>query len=336
MDAYDATTAGRAIAAFVNDLSNWYVRRSRRRFWDGDPVALATLWECLVTVTKLLAPFAPFVADEIYDNLDGSEQSVHLCDFPEPGARDEDLERAMEAARDAVQLGLAARAQAKVKLRQPLREAAVVASGDARAGIERLADVVRDELNVKSLRFVSAADELGRRELKPNYRALGPRFGSEMGQVAAAVAALDADHAAVAFAEGRTIGISIDGREHELSADDLVIAMAPLEGYGVEREGESAIALDLHIDDELRREGLAREIVRAVQGARKAAGLAVEDRIALWLGGDDELLGAARAHEPYIAGETLAREVAYDTATPQGSTTTTIDGRELQIGIERA
>jgi isoleucyl-tRNA synthetase len=336
LDAYDATFAGRAIADFVDDLSNWYVRRSRRRFWDGDPAALEVLHHCLVTVAQLLAPFTPFVADAIYDNLDGSEPSVHLTDFPEPGERDEALERDMDVAREAVRLGLAARAQAKVKLRQPLREAAVVAAGDDRAAIERLADIVREELNVKSLRFVSAADDLGRHEVKPNFRALGPRFGSHMSQVTAAVQALDPEHVVTAFAEGRTVGIAVDGREHELTAGDLQVATVPLEGYGVEREGESAIALDLHIDDELRREGLAREIVRAVQNARKAAGLAVEDRIALWLGGDDEVLAAAREHQAFIAGETLALDVAYDSGEPEGTSTSTVDGHELRIGVRRA
>jgi isoleucyl-tRNA synthetase len=241
----------------------------------------------------------------------------------------------MAAAREAVRLGLAARAQAKVKLRQPLREAAVVAAGEERASIERLADVIAEELNVKSLRFVSGAEELGRYEIKPNYRALGPRFGSQMSQVAAAVAALDADHVASAFREGRMVGIALDGREHELTAEDLQLGLAPLEGYGVEREGGHAVALDLAIDDDLRREGLAREIVRAVQAARKAAGLAVEDRIALSLAGDDELLAAARAHEAFIAGETLARRVEYDGDAPS-ATPAVIEGRELSIGVARA
>ena len=167
------------------------MRRSRRRFWDGDPAAFATLRTCLVTVTKLLAPFTPFVADEIYDNLDGSEPSVHLEDWPKAGERDEDLEFAMATVRETVRLGLAARGQAKLKVRQPLRAAVVVAAGSERAAIERLADVALEELNVKELRYVSQADELGSYEVKPNYRALGPRFGKSMPQVAAAVAALD-------------------------------------------------------------------------------------------------------------------------------------------------
>jgi isoleucyl-tRNA synthetase len=334
LEDYDATLSGRAIAAFVEDLSNWYVRRSRRRFWDGDPAAFATLRTCLVTVAKLLAPFTPFVADELYDNLDGSEPSVHLADFPEPGPRDEPLEVAMGVARETVRLGLAARGQARLKVRQPLREAVIVAAGREREAIERLGDIVRDELNVKTLRFVSAADELGRYEVRPNYRTLGPRFGKLMPLVADAIEALDPAHVARALREGREIGISVDGHDHTLGPDDLQLAMRPLEGYQLEREGSHAVALDLALDDELRREGLAREIVHAVQAARKSAGLAVEDRIALALGGDDELLAAARAHEDYLRGETLARTLSYDS---DGSgSSATIEGLELRIAVERA
>ncbi|MGB2710503.1 MAG: isoleucine--tRNA ligase, partial [Conexibacter sp.] len=222
MDDYDATSAGRAVQTFVDDLSNWYVRRSRRRFWDGDPAAFATLRHCLVAVTQLLAPFTPFVADAIYCNLDpDGEASVHLCDFPAVSPRDEALEEAMDVAREAVRLGLAARGQSKVKLRQPLRAAVVVATDRERAAIERLVDIVRDELNVKHVRFVSAADELATLELRPNYRSLGPRFGKDMPLAAAAVAALNPAHVAAALREGRTVEIAVAGRDHELTAEDL-------------------------------------------------------------------------------------------------------------------
>jgi isoleucyl-tRNA synthetase len=334
LEAFDATLGGRAIAAFVDDLSNWYVRRSRPRFWRSEPAAFDTLRECLVTVAHLLAPFCPFVADEVYDNLDGSEPSVHLCDFPVPGERDRELELDMEVAREAVRLGQAARAQAKVKLRQPLREAVIVAAGREREAIERLADVVRDELNVKALRFVSAADELGRYEVRPNYRTLGPRFGRQMPQVAAAVAALDPARVAEALRAERAVGVAVDGRDHELAPEDLQLVMQPLDGYQLEREGSHAVALELALDDGLRREGLAREIVHAVQAARKSAGLAVEDRIALTLGGDEELLAAARAHEGYVSSETLATVISYDGA--GAGEPATIEGRELRIAVERA
>ncbi|HEX5622562.1 MAG TPA: isoleucine--tRNA ligase [Solirubrobacteraceae bacterium] len=334
LDDYDSTRAGHAIAAFVDDLSNWYVRRSRPRFWDGDPAAFGTLHRCLVTVAHLLAPFCPFIADEIYDNLDGSEPSVHLCDFPEVGPRDVELEVAMGVVRETVRLGLAARGQAKLGVRQPLHEAVVVAAGGERAAIERLEDIVLGELNVKQVRYVSQADELGSYEVKPNYRALGPRFGKHMPQVAAAVAALDPTHVADALREDRPVGISVDGHDHQLAADDLLLAMRPLEGYQLEREGSHAVALELELDDALVREGLAREIVHAVQNARKTAGLEVADRIELTLGGDDELLDAARAFEQYLAGETLAVAVTYDGAS--GGEPATVKGRRLQIAVRRA
>jgi isoleucyl-tRNA synthetase len=334
MDVFDATAAGRAIADFVDDLSNWYVRGSRRRFWEGDSDAFAVLEEALITVAKLLAPFTPFVADEIYDNLGGPLQSVHLEDWPSAGERDFGLEQDMAIAREAVRLGRSARSAATVKLRQPLREAVVVATGREREAIERLGTLVRDELNVKELRFVEAADELGTYEIKPNYRSLGPRFGRSMPQVAAAVGALDPVHVAEALREGSPVGIAVDGHDHWLESKDLVLAMAPLEGYQLEREGSHAVAVDLALDDELRREGLAREVVHAVQSARKAAGLAVEDRIRLVLGGDDELVGAARAHEGYVAGEVLAVEVSYDGA--HDGALATIEGRELRIAVARA
>jgi isoleucyl-tRNA synthetase len=331
LDAFDATSAGRTIAEFVDELSNWYVRRSRRRFWDGDPAAFGLLRECMLTVSKLLAPFCPFLADEIYDNLDGSRASVHLTDFPEPAARDLELERAMAVARETVRLGLAARGQAKLKVRQPLRAAVVVATGFELDAIERFGEVVREELNVRELRFVSEADELGEVEVKPNYRTLGPRFGRQMPLAAAAVAALDPSRAAGTLRDGGTVAISVDGHDHELSADDLLISMKPLEGYQVEREGSHAVGLELEIDDDLRDEGWAREIVHAVQAARRAAGLEVTDRILLTLGGEEALLAAARTHERYIAGETLAVKLGYEQL--DGVEPLQIDGRELRVGV---
>ncbi|MCL2419258.1 MAG: isoleucine--tRNA ligase [Conexibacteraceae bacterium] len=334
LDGFDATASGRAIADFVDELSNWYVRRSRRRFWDGDPAAMATLHHALTTVAKLLAPFTPFIADEIYENLDGAEASVHLCDFPVAGERDRLLEAAMAVARETVRLGLAARSQAKVKLRQPLHAAVVVAAGDERSAIERLAEVVRDELNVRQLRFVSEADELGEVEVKPNYRTLGPRFGKQMPLVAAAVAGLDAARAATAVREGGTVAIDVGGTEHTLGADDLLVSMKPLEGYQVEREGSHAVALELEIDDSLRAEGWAREIVHAIQAARRDAEFDISDRIALSLDGAPELMTAAREYEEYIAGETLA--VAVDYPRLDGSVApVTIDALELRIDVRR-
>ena len=342
MDAFDCTAAGRAIATYVEELSNWYVRLSRRRFWEGDRAAFATLRHCLLEVAALLAPFTPFLAEEIHLNLAGGEReepgelpdSVHLRDFPEPDAAlaDPDLEAAMEAVRLTVELGRAARAQAKAKVRQPLRRAVIVASEAERAAIEARADLVTAELNVKQLDFVSDESELVSYEVKPNYRSLGPRFGKRMPQVAAAVQALDPAHVAEVMADGGEVGISIDGDEHTIGADEVTLSLRPLEGYEVEAEAGHAVALQLELDDELIQEGLAREIVHAVQNARKAAGLDISDRISLALGGDEELLAAARAHEPYIAAETLAGTLAYDAAE---TAPVRIDGRDLRISIER-
>ena len=337
LDDYNCTRAGQNIARFVDELSNWYVRLNRRRFWDGDVAALATLRHCLVEVAKLLAPFTPFLADEIYSNLTGDGDSVHLADFPEANASLEDgeLEAGVEAAMRAIELGRAARAQAKVKTRQPLSKAVIVASAIERREIERLGGLVRAELNVKELEFVSEEGELVSYEVKPNYRTLGPRFGKQMPQVAAAVAALDPTHAAEAVRGERRIGISIDGHDHDLEPEDLTLVLKPLEGYEVEAESGRAVALSLELDDDLRREGLAREIVHAIQNARKEAGLDVSDRITLTLDGDEAMLDAARTHEEHVAGETLARAVHYGDATA-GAAVVTIEGLELRVLVVRA
>jgi isoleucyl-tRNA synthetase len=239
----------------------------------------------------------------------------------------------MATVRETVRLGLAARGQAKLKVRQPLRAAVVVAAGSERAAIERLADVALEELNVKELRYVSQADELGSYEVKPNYRALGPRFGKSMPQVAAAVAALDPQHVAGALRDGGRVGISIDGHDHELDTDDLMLALKPLDGYQLEREGSHAVALELELDEALKREGLAREIVHAIQAARKNAGLQVEDRIALVLNGAPELLDAAREHEASVARETLAVSVCYDGAA--NVEPVEIEGLRLSIAVSK-
>jgi isoleucyl-tRNA synthetase len=341
MDDFDCTAAGRAIADYVEELSNWYVRLSRRRFWEGDRAAFATLRHCLLETVAMLAPFVPFLADEIHLNIAGGtladtgdlEDSVHLRDFPEfnPNFSDPELETGMEAVRLTVELGRAARAQAKAKVRQPLRRAVIVANDAERGAIEARADLVTAELNVKELDFVTDEAELVSYTAKPNYRSLGPRFGKRMPQVAAAVEALDPAHVAAVLAEGGEVGIAIDGADHTLGPDDLTLALQPLEGYEVEAEAGHAVALALELDEELRSEGLAREIVHAVQIARKDSGLDITDRIELGLGGDEELLAAARAHEAYLAGEVLATSVAYDAG--DGGSRASIDGRELAIAV---
>ena len=335
LDDYDATLSGRAIAAFIDDLSNWYVRRSRRRFWDGDPAAFATLRTCLLTVAQLLAPFTPFIADEIYDNLDGTEPSVHLTTFPEPGARDAALEAAMEVVRETVRLGLAARGQAKLKVRQPLRD-----GGHRRRRRRAGGDRAPGRPGARRAQRQGPALRVGGRRARPlRDQAQLPGAGPALRLAACRRWPTPSPRSTRRTwprpcARAATIGISLDGHDHTLGPSDLQLAMRPLDGYQLEREGSHAVALDLALDDELRREGLAREIVHAVQSARRSAGLAVEDRIALALGGDEELLAAARAYEDYVRGETLARSLSFEA--DGSASSATIDGLELRIALARA
>ena len=209
-----------------------------------------------------------------------------------------------------------------------------MASDAEREAIERLGELVAGELNVRELEFVSEEAELVRYQVKPNYRTLGPRFGKLMPSAAAAVEALDPSAVSEAVAGRTKLGINVDGQEHELQPDDVLLVMKPLDSYQVESEAGRAVALAVELDDELRREGLAREIVHAVQNARREAGLEVTDRIVLTLGGDSELLEAAQAHQAYLAAETLATAVSYDGADAEAKTE--IEGRELQIAVQRS
>jgi isoleucyl-tRNA synthetase len=216
----------------------------------------------------------------------------------------------------------------------------VVATGRERAAIERLADIVREELNVRRVRFVAGAEELGEYEVKANYRTLGPRFGKDMPRVADAIAGLDPAHVASAVREGRELGINVNGHDHTLAPEDLLLSMRAPEGYSVEREGAHAVALDLAIDADLQREGRAREIVHAVQNARKNAGLQVEDRIELGLSGDAALIEAAAAHRDYLSGETLSVDLRLGEddapAAMDHREQTVIDGLALNIDLHRA
>ena len=343
MDDFDCTAAGREITAFVEELSNWYVRLSRRRFWEGDQAAFATLRYCLVEVSALLAPFTPFIADEIHNNLVGGStgdfgdlpDSVHLRNFPQPDfdRRDFDLEMAMAATRRTVELGRASRAQARAKVRQPLSKAVVVATDAERAAISSQEELIKAELNVKEIEFVTDQSDLVSYSVKPNYRTLGPRFGKGMPQVAAAVGALDAEHVAETIENGGKIGLNIDGKDHTLAGEDLLLSMEPVEGYQVEAESGHAVALALELDEALIKEGLSREIVHAVQQQRKNAGLEITDRISLTLGGDEELLDAARGHQAWLSDEVLATSTGFDAP---GGETVTIDGKDLLIEVKRA
>ncbi len=321
LETYDATTGGRRIATFVDDLSNWYVRRGRRRFWDPDgsggadtQSAFQTLHRCLVTLSQLLAPYTPFIAETLWRNLaagrGGAPDSVHLSDYPSPEPWvDRDLDEAMAAARQIVELGRRVRTETKVRTRQPLLEAVVHYAGDRQA-LRPLLDLIAEELNVKEVLFAESAERFGRWRAKPNFKVLGPRLGPAVKEVAAALARDDGSLAA-SLARGEPVRVDGVGDEPvTLSPGDVDLAQETLEGWGVASDGGITVALELAITPELRREGLARELVRVIQDGRKAAGLEVSDRIVLALDLDDDLARAFGSHRDWIAAETLATQVA--------------------------
>ena len=351
LETYDATDAGRAIQAFIEDLSNWYVRRSRRRFWNpggegGSDSASAfhTLHECLVTLSALLAPFTPFVSEELWLNLaagrSGRPESVHLADYPtaDPGMVDTPLDEAMAAARSIVELGRRVRVENKIRTRQPLSGAVVHHAGD-REALAAVLDLVKDELNVKEISFAESTEEIGRWRAKPNFRALGPRLGPRVTEVAAA---LEADDGALAdaLAHGRSVSLSISGAASgervELSPDDVQLTQEITKGYGVASEGGITVAMALLVSDELRLEGLARELVRLVQEARRAAELNVSDRIDLGIRTGGALAEAFAEHRDYIAGETLATSIGDVPLSGGYRQETDIDGQPVTVTVRMA
>ncbi len=322
MEAFDTARAGRRLTAFVDDLSNWYVRRSRRRFWDGDPAALATLHECLEVLTRLLAPFMPFTTEAVHESLVGSvwpdlPDSVHLRDWPvvrDGGLWDPELAGQVALVRRLVELGRSARTASKVRTRQPLGRALVGAAGWA-ALPEELRAQLAEELNVQSVgALADAGDELVDVVVKPNFRSLGRRFGAGTKAVAAAVAAADPAELVRTLRADGAVPVTVDGEPVPLGADDLVVTETPRSGWAVAADAGETVALDLTVTPELRRAGLAREVVRLVQDARKATGLEVTDRIALtWSATDPEVAAALREHGTAVAGEVLATSFAEGT-----------------------
>ena len=345
LEAYDATGTSRAIQQFVDDLSNWYVRRSRRRFWksesDADKLAAYhTLHEALVTVAKLLAPFTPFVAEELYQNLvrsvDASApESVHLCAWPVADERaiDAGVSFDMAAARRVVEMGRAARNGAAVKTRQPLAEV-VMALPEAEAqAVERLRDVVLDELNVKDLRIARSEDELVAYVVKPNLKVLGPKLGKRLGPLQAALKEADAAALVAAVRADGAAVVQLPDGELSLTEEELLIETGSPEGYQVESENGRVVALRTDVDDALREEGLARELIHAVQLARKAADLRIEDTISLTLAVPEELRSPAERHRGAIMAETLASEFALAEATGAYTGAAKVDGHEVGIGL---
>jgi isoleucyl-tRNA synthetase len=341
-EAFDPARVGSLLSSFVDDLSNWYVRRSRRRFWDGDPAALATLHECLDVLTRLLAPLVPFITERVWQDLVRSVDSdaplsVHLAAFPSARGElvDDELAGQVALVRRLVELGRAARAEAKVRTRQPLAKALIGARGWDGLD-EELRGHAAEELNVLEMRTLAGgAEGLVEYHAKANFRSLGKRFGKQTPQVATAIATADAAALAADLTAG-TATVEVDGLGAVgLAPDDVVVTETPQEGWAVAREGET-VALDLTLTPDLVSLGLAREVVRAVQEARKRAGLEVSDRIDLAWAGSDEVAAAVRQHQDSIAGEVLAVSVQEGLdAVPDGYESRT-DDPELAVRLRRA
>ena len=319
LESFDTATAGLRLATLIDDLSNWYVRRSRRRFWDGPgslagSAAFATLYEAVTTLTLLMAPFTPFVTDYLWGVLrrPGAPESVHLASWPsyDMALIDPLLSAQMSLARRLVELGRSARAGAMVRTRQPLPRALIGAAGFDTLPDE-LSALVAEELNVRSLSALGPeGGELVDYTVKPNFRALGRRFGSRTPEAAAAIAARPAADVATAVLAGGAVTVPLpSGEEITVGADDVVVTQTPREGWAVATDAGETVAIDTTVTPELRREGLAREVIRLVQEARKNDGLDVSDRIALrWTAEDPELAAALTEHAGLIAGEVLALE----------------------------
>ncbi|MGA8987711.1 isoleucine--tRNA ligase [Aeromicrobium sp.] len=316
LEAFDTQAAGARLARFIDDMSNWYVRRSRRRFWRGDTAAFATLHETLDQLTRLLAPLTPFIAERVWQDVvvpvtEGAAASVHLAPWP---VADESLivaglgER-VDLARRVTELGRAARAEAKVRTRQPLRRALVPSGAWQQLG-EDLRAQVCEELNVGSLESMAdAGGDLVDHSAKANFRNLGKRFGKGTPQVAAAIAAADATSLAHELSDRGDTTVDVDGSPVEIGPDDVIISERPREGWSVVNDQGETVALDLELDDALRMAGLAREAIRVIQEARKAAGLQISDRITLAWSASGPMAEALRAHDGLIADEVLATTI---------------------------
>ncbi len=350
LDDYLVYRGVQAAQEFIEELSNWYVRRGRRRYWKSDSdddkqAAYQTLYELLTSLVRLLAPVMPFWTDDIYQNLvrradPNAPASVHLTDWPQAdnALRDPTLDAAMALAQQVVRAGRAARNSANVKLRQPLRSALVRVAADADwDAVTALRAHVLDELNVKELRRMTSEHELVDYQVRPNYRALGPRFGRQVRQVAAALAALDAPAAVRELDDLGSLHIEVDGVNETLEPGDLDVRRTPKEGFGVAEQDGVIVAIATDIDDELAREGLARELVHATQGLRRDAGLEVSDRIKLWLDGPAALHETLAAHEFEIAAEVLAVEVN-EGAPPDraAAAAPTLNGVPIRVSLARS
>ena len=353
MEQYDLTGAVRLISDFtVDDLSNWYIRRSRKRFWKSDMgadkiAAYQTLYSCLETLAKLLAPFTPFIAERIYLNLDNVSrletcESVHLADFPVPdiSAVDRPLERRMKKAQIITSLVRTMREKASIKVRQPLRRI-LLAVDDAAAREEygQVAGIILEEINVQKIEYIEEDGSVISKKVKPNFKTLGPRFGRDMKALAEAIRLMSHKQIAILEKEG-SLSLELDGRVFALVREDVDIMHEDIEGWLVASDEANGImvALDTEMTAELEMLGLSREVVSRIQALRKESGLEITDRIALVVRGSEKLLDAVKRNDAYIKAETLATVLetgAYDSSFPAPGKEEVVNGEICRLSLEK-
>jgi isoleucyl-tRNA synthetase len=344
---YDVPNATRPIEGFVEKLSTWYLRRSRRRFWksesDSDKqAAYSTLYTALVTIAKLLAPSMPFLAEELYQNLvrstdENAPESVHLAKWPEvlPEMIDESLNRDMALVMRLVSLGHSARQKANRKVRQPLAEAAFsVGNSNERKAVETYADLFTDELNVKQVRLLDSATEAVSHTVKPLPKQLGQKYGNKFPSLQKAIVAMNSEQAAHSLLEGKALKVEVDGTAYDVLPEEVEVKALAKEGFAVAEDGPYVAALVTDLTSELVQEGLAREFVRRVQDLRKSAELDVADRIELFVEASTGLRSALEAHKEYITAETLTSTLVFGSP-PEGSSITEdeFEGEKVTIGL---
>lgn len=348
MEAYDVTKAAKAVSEFtIDQLSNWYVRRNRRRFWKGEmskdkTAAYQTLYECLITLSKLAAPFAPFIAEEVYRNLNSvtrrePHESVHLSMMPEVDARaiDKELEGRMERAQRIVELVRAMRMKSNLKVRQPLKRIILPVAGEnERKAVEKMAPVIIEEVNVKAVEFVTDDSGLVKKKAKANFKSIGPKFGKSVKQVAERIKEMTAAEIGMLEKSG-AFDLPVNGSTITIGVEDVEIVREDIEGWLVETDGGITVALDTELDESLVAEGFAREFVNRVQNMRKDAGFEVTNRIAVYFRASERLTTALQRYAEYIKAETLAVEFVKEFKQTPYTSLLDVNGEAAEVSIER-
>jgi isoleucyl-tRNA synthetase len=322
MNEYDVTKAARAVSDFtIAHLSNWYVRRCRRRFWksemnDNKLSAYQTLYECLITISKLTSPFAPFISEELYQNLNSITkkeifESVHLSEFPNPVYFEKELEQKMEIAQKVVYLTRSMRAKNNLKVRQPLKKIMVVVEKEKIEALNKMKDVILEEVNIKELVVLNDDSRIVNKSAKANFKSIGPKFGKNVNAVSNAIKALSNIEIA-AIELGESIKIKVGCEELHITKDDVEVISSEISGWLVEMEEGVTVALDVELDETLIAEGLAREFVNRIQNMRKDAGFDVIDRIKINFNGSSKLVEAVKTFSKYISNETLAEQLEFE------------------------